>query len=185
MKPDAAASARSNCCLRLTAAGVESVWQGKGFVSQYASPLAYRGVAYFVTAAGVVHGLELATGRELFAERLDNPVWATPVAAGDHVYFFGKDGVTTVLRAGREFEKAATNRLWAADEFARRREAAKAAAVLPPAPEGNGPAGGGPLPKDQLDAARYSAVGDVVYAAAAADGAFFLRTGTELVCVRR
>ncbi len=185
VRPDPAASARSNCCLRLTAAGVEPVWQAKGLVSQYASPLAHRGVAYFVTPAGVVHGLDLATGRELFAERLDNPVWAAPVAAGDHVYFFGKDGITTVLRAGAEFEKVATNRLWAPDEFARRREAAKAAAVLPEPPAGKGPAGGPPLPKAELDATRYSAVGDVVYAAAAADGAFFLRTGTELTCVRR
>jgi len=31
---------------------------------------------------------------------------------------------------------------------------------------------------------RYSAVGDVVYGVAAVDGAFIVRTGTELYCVR-
>lgn len=41
-----------------------------------------------------------------------------------------------------------------------------------------------PLPKDELDAIRYSTVGDVVYGGEVADGAFVARTGTELICVR-
>ena len=32
---------------------------------------------------------------------------------------------------------------------------------------------------------QYSAVGDVVYGVAAVDGAFYIRTGTELICVRK
>lgn len=189
VKPDAAASARSNCCVRLTTKGgktpFETVWDGKKAVSHHASPLVHRGHVYFVTKAGVVHCLDLKTGEERYSERLDNPCWATPVGAGEHVFFFGKDGVTTVLKAGPEFEKVAANRLWSAADFARRREEAKgkAAAALPGPPEGKGP-GGPRLPKEELEATRYSAVGDVVYGVAAVEGTFIVRTGTELICVR-
>ena len=190
MKPDLAASARSNCCVRVAVRGgktsFEPVWDGKKAISHHASPLAYQGHAYFVTKTGFVHCLDLKTGTERYAERLDDPCWATPVGAGDHVYFFGKDGVTTVLRAGPEFEKVAANRLWSAGDFARRQGEAKgkAAATLPKPPAGKGPGGGPPLPKAELEAARYSAVGDVVYGVAAVDGTFLVRTGTELICVR-
>jgi outer membrane protein assembly factor BamB len=190
MKPDLAASAKSNCCVRLAVKDdkltFEPVWDGKKAICQHASPLVHRGHAYFVTKAGLVHCVDLKTGEERYAERLDNPCWATPVGAGDHVYFFGKDGVTTVVKAGPDFEKVASNRLWSAADFARRQDEAneKAAATLPKPPEGKGPGGGPPLSKAELEATRYSAVGDVVYGVAAVDGAFVLRTGTELVCVR-
>ncbi|WP_010036550.1 hypothetical protein [Gemmata obscuriglobus] len=40
------------------------------------------------------------------------------------------------------------------------------------------------MPKAELEATRYSAVGDVVYGVAAVDRALFVRTGTELVWIR-
>jgi outer membrane protein assembly factor BamB len=190
MKPDLAASAKSNCCVRLTSKGemvaFETVWDGKKAICQHASPLIHKGHVYFVTNSGLVHCVDLRTGAERYAERLDNQCWATPVGAGDHVYFFGKDGVTTVLRAGPEFDQVASNRFWSAGDFARRRAEAKekAASMLPKPPEGKGPGGGPPLRDEELEATRYSAVGDVVYGVAAVDGTFFVRTGTELICVR-
>jgi len=190
MKPDLSASAKSNCCVRLEVRGdkisFEPVWDGKKAISHHASPLVYQRHAYFVTKTGIVHCVDLRTGEERYAERLDNPCWATPVGAGDHVYFFGKDGITTVIKSGPDFEKVATNRLWSAADFAKRRDEAKdkAAATLPKPPEGKGPGGGPPLPKEELEATRYSAVGDVVYGVAVVDGTFVVRTGTELICVR-
>ncbi|MGL4551575.1 MAG: PQQ-binding-like beta-propeller repeat protein, partial [Gemmataceae bacterium] len=184
MKLDAETSARANRCVRLTGAGFEAVWEGKKAISHHASPLAHAGHAYFVTKIGLVHCVDLNTGEERYARRLDDASWATPVGAGGHVFFFGKDGVTTVLKAGPAFEKVATNRLWSAGDFGKRREEAKAAAkALPSPPPGKGPGGGPPLPKEELEATRYSAVGDVVYGVAAVDGAFFVRTGTELIRV--
>lgn len=189
-KPDLAASAKSNCCVRLTAKGgkvsFKPAWDGKKVISHHASPLVHKGHAYFVTKAGLVHCVDLKTGEQRYAERLDNPCWATPVGAGDHVFFFGRDGVTTVLRAGPDFDVVATNRLWSAADFAKRQQEArnKAVATLPKPPEGKGPGGGPPLPKEELEATRYSAVGDVVYGIAVVNGTFFVRTGTELICVR-
>lgn len=189
-KPDAAAVAKSNRAVRFAATGgkpgFEPVWGAGKAISHHASPVVHRGHVYFVTKLGLVHCFDLKTGEEKYVERLDDQVWATPVAAGDHVYFFGKAGVTTVLKAGPEFDKVAANRLWSREDYAARLAAAKKAAAetLPKPPEGKGPGGGPPLPKDELDATRYSAVGDVVYGVAAVDGAFLVRTGTELVCVR-
>ncbi|HEY1189357.1 MAG TPA: PQQ-binding-like beta-propeller repeat protein [Gemmata sp.] len=191
MKPDAAASAKSNCLVRFGAKGdraaFEPVWSGKKAISHHASPLVYKGHVYFVTKLGLVHCLDLKTGAERYAERLDDEVWATPIGAGDRVYFFGKSGVTTVLKTGSEFERLTVNRLWSKADSTARLEAAKRAAAdaLPKPPEGKGPGGGPPVPKAELEATRYSAVGDVVYGAAAVDGAIFVRTGTELICVRQ
>ncbi|VTR97364.1 outer membrane protein assembly factor BamB family protein [Tuwongella immobilis] len=192
MKPDPKASAQSNCCVELqwTNDSAEFVtrWNGKKAVSHHASPLVYQGHVYFVTKMGVITCLNAETGEECYVERLDNPCWATPVGADGHVFFFGKYGVSTVIRAGSSFEKIAINRLWSPDEFRKRQDDAKrqAAAKLPPAPSNpnRGPGGGPPVSKEELEAARYSAVGDVVYGAAAVDGTWIIRTGTELICVR-
>ncbi|MGL4424092.1 MAG: PQQ-binding-like beta-propeller repeat protein, partial [Gemmataceae bacterium] len=190
MKPDLAASSKSNCCLRLVPKGaemiLEPVWEGQKMISHHASPVANRDHAYFVTKPGLVHCIDLKTGVEQFAERLENPCWATPIVTGEYVYFFGKDGITTVLKAGPTYEKVATNRLWSAADFGQRQEAARAnaAATLPKPPAGKGPGGGPPLPKEELEATRYSAVGDVVYGIAAGDETFYVRTGNELMAIR-
>lgn len=193
LKPDLVASQRSNCCLRLTdeAPGYEVLWRGRKAVAHHASPLVHAGHVYIVTKPGVVYCLDLATGEERYSERLDNPCWATPIGAADRVYFFGKDGVTTVLKAGPKYEKLATNRLWTEEEFQVRKEQAKSRPENRiPMPMGGTPAAppGVTPPATLTPAQRESmiaeAIGDVVYGVAAVDGAFFVRTGTELICIR-
>ncbi|MBN9118752.1 MAG: PQQ-binding-like beta-propeller repeat protein [Planctomycetes bacterium] len=156
-KEDPAPGAKGNGCLKLVSKGgkpsFETAWTAKVGISNYATPLGYEGVAYFVNQVGVVYAHDLAGGKELFAERIDGACWASPLGAGKHVYFFGKDGVTTVLKASKEFEKVASNRLW--------EPKAKAA-----------PTGGKEPSGEYLD--------PIVYGVAAADGAFFVRTGTQL-----
>ncbi len=101
---DLKAAAKSNCCVRLTATGdklgAERVWEGKGVVLHHASPVVFKGHVYLLTKGGVLHCRDLKSGAERYAERLAGPCWATPVAAGDHLFCFGKDGVTTVVKAG-------------------------------------------------------------------------------------
>ncbi|MGL6074187.1 MAG: PQQ-binding-like beta-propeller repeat protein [Fimbriiglobus sp.] len=189
MKPDLAASAKSNCCLKLDFSSAEPklsmAWQGKKAISHHASPVVCDGYAYFVTKTGFVHCVDMKTGQECYAERLDNACWATPISANGHIYFFGKDGLTTVVKAGSTFDKVATNRLWSTEDFAKRQAEARASTPLPAGgPKDRGPGGGPPLPKEELEATRYSAVGDVVYGVAAVDRAIYLRTGTELICIQ-
>lgn len=178
---DMKAAAKSNCLVRLTAKGdvpsAEKLWEGKKVVLHHASPLVHDGHVYLTTKNGILHCLDLKTGEEKYAERLPGLCWATPIAAGDRVYFFGKDGVTTVVKSGGSFETLATNRLWGKDDFADRLKTAKTR------PENQYP----PLPpkgKEAMEAMLADAVGDVVYGAAVVNGTLFIRTGTELICVR-
>lgn len=190
-KPDLAASAKSNCLIRLAAdgTGYEVVWRAKRQVAGTASPLVHAGHVYLVDKAGICHCLDQKTGELKYSERLHNQAWATPIGAGDYVYFFGKDGTTTVLKSGPRYRVEETNRLWSPEEFEARKLAAKKTAKLPAGTkEGGppkGPAGGPVLPKEEMESIRYSGVGDIVYGAAAVDGAFFIRTGTELFCVKK
>jgi outer membrane protein assembly factor BamB len=190
MKPDLAASTKSNCALKLIEKDgkfeLDVVWQAKKALSHHASPVHCAGYVYFVTKTGIVHCLDAKTGEEKYAERLDNQTWATPIATDRSVYFFGKDGVTTILKSGPEYEVIASNRHWSAEDFAKRKEEAKkqAEAKQPPRPEGKEPSRTPPLPKEELDAVRNSAVGDVVYGAAPVGRAIFVRTGTELIGIQ-
>lgn len=190
-KTDINAVSQSNCCLQLTdsEAGYSIVWRAKRLTTSMPSPVAVDGHVYFVDKAGVVHCLDLATGEEKYAERLENQQWATPVAAEGRIYFFGKDGVTTVVKTGPEFDVIANNRLWSQAEFnKRKKEAAEKAKELEAKSEAGSDTGerrpGNAPTEAERAAAMASATGDVVYGAAAVDGALFVRTGTELICIR-
>jgi outer membrane protein assembly factor BamB len=204
MRNDLDAISRSNCCLRLKEVGegqpgFEVAWRARRLAAHYPSPVIAEGHAYFVDKSGVVHCLDLESGDERYAERLDSTPWATPLVMTGRIYFFGKDGVTTVVKTGPQFEKLATNRLWTEAEYRSRYEAAKkaadeAAAKEPPRPSrrpspganpGQNPSPGESGPSAaELQAARYSAVGDVVYGVAAIEGMIVIRTGTELHAIQ-
>ena len=78
----------------------------------YANPISHRGVAYWVNNAGIVTAFDTKSGKQFFAERIQQTCWAAPFGFGDRVYFFGKEGLTTVLKAGPEFRILAENGLW-------------------------------------------------------------------------
>ena len=190
---------------------IKKNWEASKAISHHASPLAYEGVVYFVTKNGLVNALDMKTGNELFSERLDSQCWATPVAGDGRVYFFGKDGVTTVIKSGPKFEKLATNRIWGKEDFdinfelAKKKAAESGASIGKGGPSGFGKAkekesavkdekksgpvgekgqgGRGGMSPQELEATRYSAVGDVVYGVAASGEKFFLRAGNSLFCI--
>lgn len=151
-KGDVKAAVKSNCCVKIPGKDgkPEIMWQSEKASASMASPVVHRGQVYFVSQAGIVYCLDLETGKEHYAERIDASCWATPIAAGDHVYFFSKTGFATVLKSGPNFEVVATNPLWKA-------EAA-------PAKDGD----------------PYSSSGPVLYGVAAVDGAILARSGTTL-----
>jgi outer membrane protein assembly factor BamB len=159
-------AAKSNLMIEVTAQGrsvnAEVVWCTEKAMASFASPLAYRGIGYWINRAGIVFAVDLSNGKELFAQRIDQAPWATPIGVEDRVYFFGKDGVTTVIRAGEKFEKIASNTLWnpedaAADEAAAEREETA---------------------ERRAAAAMFS--GPIQYGVAVANDAFIIRTGNRL-----
>ena len=184
-RPGGRTAAESNCCLKLVAKdgkpAAEVLWEGKKATCDFASPLAYRGLVYYVTAAGIVFCVEAKTGRELYSERIDSPCWASPLGVGDRIYFFGKNGITTVLKAGPRFEKLASNRLWETDDPPRTKEPFKTTPNTPGAggpPRGGGAAAAGPGPggSDSFD--------PILYGYAALDGQLIVRLGSHLYCLR-
>lgn len=106
---------KSSCCLEFsnTVTGEYKVlWQSDTADSHYASPLPYRGNVYHVDKLGIVHCLDMATGQENYAEKISDICWTTPVAVGEHVYLFSKNGVSTILEAGPTYKQVAVNSLW-------------------------------------------------------------------------
>lgn len=96
--------------LALDTAG-EVVWRAPQATSSFASPLAYRGRAYYLSRAGVAQCYDSESGEELWKERLGDSCWASPLGAEGRVYFFSKGGETTVYAAEGDSEVIAKNQL--------------------------------------------------------------------------
>lgn len=177
--PNAAKASESNCCLKLVTKqgkpAYEVLWKADKAVSYYCTPLAYQGCAYFVNKVGVVFCLDLETGKQLYAERLSGPCWSSPLAAGEQIYFFSKNGKTDVLQPGTEFKLLSSNTLFADKEEPDSKPKAEKPAEKKESSESNSRSmrrGGG----------GYQ-LGETVYGTAAVDQSILVRTGTELYCI--
>jgi outer membrane protein assembly factor BamB len=73
-------------------------WRAEA-TNSFGSPLVHRGKVYYVNRAGVATCIDLADGKTLWSQRLPGSCWASPLGAGDRVYFFTKDGKTVVISA--------------------------------------------------------------------------------------
>lgn len=143
----------------------EVLWTAERATSSFGSPIVHAGHAYYVNSSGIVTCFDAATGERRYAERLPETIWATPLGIGDRVYFFGKDGLTTVLAAGPEHRELAQNSLW--------EEA--------PAPEDEGEVDEETARRREAEA-RFG--GPIQYGYACAAGNLLIRTGKKLYCVR-
>jgi len=108
-------SIRSNCCLDIansTGTTPKVLWRADKAISDYASPVVVGDFVYFINKVGVLHCLDAADGKLHYRKRLEAPSWATPIASGENLYLFGKDGSTQIVAAGEEYKLVSTNRLW-------------------------------------------------------------------------
>ncbi len=87
------------------------VWETRRTVPMIPSPVLVGPRLFVVTEGGIASGLEAATGKVLWTERLGGTFSASPVAADGNLYFLSEAGETTVVRAGPTFEVVAKNRL--------------------------------------------------------------------------
>ncbi|MCC9603003.1 PQQ-like beta-propeller repeat protein [Stieleria sp. JC731] len=90
-------------------------WIGEDAAPYVPSPLLYKGQLYFVKSNnGIIVSRDAATGDVIIDEtRLDGirSIYASPVAANDHIYITGRDGETVVIRHGKSLEVVASNKL--------------------------------------------------------------------------
>ena len=75
-------------------------------------PLVVDGLVYLLHKDGRLQCVDLETGKEIYFERTHTVQHrVSPLYADGHIYFCGKDGVCTVVKAGRQFEIVATNEM--------------------------------------------------------------------------
>ena len=144
----------------------ELTWINPQLSPTWASPIVHDGLAYWVNRVGVISCVDVATGELVFAERTKQSCWATPIGWKDRIYFFGKDGLTTVLRSGRNFDVITTNEIVDPDSFPAE------TTVLNPESS----------PQRQQSAAMFS--GPTLYAALTAQDRLLIRFGNQLICVK-
>lgn len=89
----------------------EAVWVSEKPGPQEPSPVYYRGLLYALMDNGVLVCLDGKTGKEVYRKRLGGACNSSPIAANGRIYFSNNDGVTFVVKAGREFELLAANSL--------------------------------------------------------------------------
>lgn len=76
------------------------------------SMLAHKGYLYALTDNGILYCWRASDGKEMWKERLKGPISASPVLAGDHIYWANELGTMYVFRANPDkFELVAENQI--------------------------------------------------------------------------
>jgi outer membrane protein assembly factor BamB len=160
---------KSNGLVKVTREGdsfsAKKVWVNEEVSPSWASPFVHQGLAYWINRAGVVTCVDAETGKSVFTKRTQQSCWATPLGAGNRIYFFGKDGLCTVMAAGREGQVLSENKLWT--------DGALVADSLPVKEEST--------QEKQASAAMFS--GPTVYGYAVAGKRLIVRIGKQLFCL--
>ena len=166
---NAGSAADSNGLMQITRDGdtwtATRKWTATGATPTWASPIMHEGLAYWINRSGVIYCFDATTGEEVYTERIKQSSWATPYGVGNRIYFFGKDGLVTVLATGREFKILAENTTW--DDSTLPTEAKLAEETTE---------------ERQRAAAMFSK--PTLYGVAVTEDAFLLRVGNAVICVR-
>ncbi len=97
--------------IRAVAPGGKVVWEQTRSASHIPSMIYDAGLLYNIHENGVATCMDAGTGEVIWQERVGGKHWASPVLADGRIYFLSEEGETAVIRAGREFEELARNRL--------------------------------------------------------------------------
>ena len=141
------------------------VWHATRATSSFGSPIVHQGMAYFVNRRGVCYGLNAQSGEEVFAIRLSGSSWATPIALGEQIFFFGRDGKVDVLSMVNSMPSVTT---WDG---------------LPAPKESSGSTERQVQDQDAVRRRGPMSYGPVVYAATWCGDSFLLRRGSRLYAV--
>jgi outer membrane protein assembly factor BamB len=83
------------------------VWQYDKLRRSISTAAVSDGFAYIADIQGVLHCLDVTTGKPLWTFDMMAPVWGSPLVADGKVYLGDQDGDVAVFRAGRELKKLA------------------------------------------------------------------------------
>ena len=162
---------KSNGLVKVTKEGdnwnAKLVWANDRLSTSWASPISHNGYGYWLNTTGALFCVDLANGETVYSQRIKQACWATPVAVGDRIYFFGKEGVVSVIASGSEFKVLAENELFDPDQ-------------LPPETTQLGE-------ETTEERRRASAMfaKPTVYGVALSGNQFIARIGNQVFCVRQ
>ncbi|MCB1064757.1 MAG: PQQ-binding-like beta-propeller repeat protein [Verrucomicrobiae bacterium] len=84
----------------------------KDGLSYVPTPIIHDGLLYLWGDGGVVTCRDAITGEEIYQQRVGNgQFFSSPVLVDGKIYGASRDGLVVVIKAGREFEKLAENKL--------------------------------------------------------------------------
>ena len=87
------------------------VWRYTKQVPNVASPLLIGNEIYFVSDQGIASCIDARTGESHWTARIGKQFWASPLYADGRIYFFDRNGTTTVVAPDTSFTKLAVNEL--------------------------------------------------------------------------
>ncbi len=103
------------CAVRVDGAGdvtpTHFAWKTLKQVPVMSSPVLVGDEVYWVSDEGMISCADVRTGEIHWQERLGGLHLASPLFAEGKIYVFAQDGRTSVLKAGKQFEKLAENRI--------------------------------------------------------------------------
>ena len=86
-------------------------WKIPKSIPTMPSPVVVGDEIYYVTDQGVATCANALNGEIIWTKRLGGNYSASPLAAAGRIYFSNREGDTTVIRAGKEIEELAVNKL--------------------------------------------------------------------------
>jgi outer membrane protein assembly factor BamB len=84
-------------------------WELGKNIPKTPSMIASDGLVYSISDDGIALCVEGESGEVVYRQRIGGNFSASPLLAGGNLYFTSEEGVTTVVRAGRQFDKIAEN----------------------------------------------------------------------------
>lgn len=86
-------------------------WRYKRQVPKVSCLLLVGEELYFASDSGIATCLDSKTGEVHWTQRIGKRFWASPLYADGRIYFFDRDGETTVIAPGKTFKKLSVNKL--------------------------------------------------------------------------
>ena len=86
-------------------------WKIPKSIPTMPSPVVVGDEIYYVTDQGVATCANALNGETIWTKRLGGNYSASPLAAAGRIYFSNREGDTTVIRAGKEYEELAVNKV--------------------------------------------------------------------------
>jgi outer membrane protein assembly factor BamB len=91
--------------------GTHVAWTLRRNVALTPSLLFHEDELYMVSDSGIASCLDARTGKVLWQQRLGGSYSASPILADGKIYFLSEDGVATIVKTGKTFERVARNSL--------------------------------------------------------------------------